>query len=146
MRKVVVLLATSVLAGVLGCAAEGVDGDGVYEDSSYAAKPGAHFVGDPSCDQSGDSLTCTGTVAGLGNRAVTVNVTVTHFCTNRGGNDPPGQVSGSSGPINPENGRIDFSVTVNGDCPDKMTSTFVSPATISILQGGNEVFTGQISF
>jgi hypothetical protein len=146
MRKLVVLLSASALAGVLGCAAEEVGDPEPIEDGVLAAKAGAHFVGDPTCVESGDSLTCSGSVAGLGNRAVTVNVNVTRICTNRGGNDPPGQVSGSSGPVQPENGRIDFSVTVSDDCPDKMASTFLSPATITIFQGNTEVFSGQISF
>jgi hypothetical protein len=139
-----VVLSTAALAA-LGCAVE-EGSEGPYDEGSFAAKAGAHFVGDATCVESGDSLTCSGSIAGLGNRAVTVSVDVTRICTNRGGNDPPGQVAGTSGPIAPENGRINFSVTVEDDCPDRMASTFLSPATVTVLQGNTEVFTGQIFF
>ena len=146
MRQLILSLSLVALASLFGCGSEDASSEEGADESSFAAKAGAHFVGDPSCVPSNGSLTCSGTVAGLGNRAVTVSVDVTRICTNRGGNDPPGQVTGTSGPVAPENGRIDFSVTVSAACHDRMASTFVSPAIVSIFQGNNEVFTGQISF
>ncbi|NUP09800.1 MAG: hypothetical protein HOW73_27455 [Polyangiaceae bacterium] len=129
-----------------GCVGEETIDEELDEEAALAAKSGAHFVGDPTCVQSGDVLTCSGSVAGLGNQPVTVDLDVTRICRNRGGNDPPGQVSDSSGPYPPNNGRIDFTVSVDADCPGKMTPIFTSPATITILQNGTEVFTGQIFF
>ncbi len=147
MRNAIVLFAMTALASLLGCSSENVDSEGPYDQASFEQKPGAHFVGDPTCVQtSPTSLTCSGSVAGLGNRAVRVSLDVTRVCVNRGDNEPPGQVSATSGPIQPENGRIDFSVTVDAACHDKMTAIFQSPATITILQGNTEVFEGTISF
>jgi hypothetical protein len=135
------VLATSALgASLSGCTAS-VAGD--VED----LKAGAHFVGDPSCTQTGTTLECEGTIAGLGNRAVTVQVDVTRECINRGQHSPPGLVTGESGPIAPENGRIDFDVSVDAGCPShQMTAEFISPAEVSVYQGNNLVFFGTIEF
>jgi hypothetical protein len=139
------LYACSALALVLvlgSCVAE----DDPVADETSELKAGAHFVGTPTCEQSGNALTCAGSIAGLGNRAVTVELLVQRVCTNRGGNNPPGLVKSFSEPITPENGRINFSVTAAAGCPDQMTATFLSPATINVFQGQTLVFTGQISF
>lgn len=145
MMKKLCWVATAAV-GLLACAAEDETGVVIME-----AKPGAHFVGDPYCELGDESLTCVGTVAGLGNRAVTVNIDVETTCTNTGqgnGNhhQPGGLAHGSTGPIDPENGRIDFDVTVSSNCPDTMTVGFESPAYLTILQGSQEVFTATIAF
>src|SRR5437870_4580002 len=107
----------------------------------------AHFVGGGptfTVTPSG-ALEATGSVAGLGNQDVTVDLTASgsRTCTNGGGNQPPGQtqtVSGSQTITNVENGRINFDVTtgsIANTCPDHMASTvtFTSP-TLTISQGG----------
>jgi len=41
------------------------------------------------------NISCSGKITGLGNtQAVRITIEATRVCTNRGSNDPPGQVSG----------------------------------------------------
>ena len=111
-----------------------------------AANP--HFIGSPTFTNNGSSLTASGSIAGLGNKDVTIvlSATGTTTCTNQGGNVPPGQtqtVTGTVSGLHPENGRLNFSVTtgsVSNPCPDHMaaTTTFTS-ATLSVFQGGKLV-------
>src|SRR5436190_15683227 len=56
----------------------------------------------------GTEVSCSGKLSGLGSTTTTIEVVGTFFCTNRGGNNPPGQVSGQSGPIQPQNGQVTF--------------------------------------
>jgi hypothetical protein len=107
---------------------------------------GIHFVGTPTCVDLDGTLECTGTLAGLGNAATTVVVTVERICINRGQQQPPGLVTGTETNIQPENGQIMFDVTVSADCPDQMEAQFVSPATITVSQGNQTLFTGTIAF
>jgi hypothetical protein len=136
-------------SSALACAA-GVFLSGCAMDvagSAAALKPGAHFVGDPTCVQVGTELVCEGTVAGLGNDAAVVQLEVESVCINRGGNEPPGLASGETEPIDPDHGRIDFSVSADADCPSRrMTAAFTSPATVNIFQNDELVFTGDIHF
>src|SRR5689334_4762724 len=60
-----------------------------------------HFVGTPTCTASGSQLCCSGKLAGLGTAPTSVQVLANFTCTNRGGNNPPGQASGQSAPIQP---------------------------------------------
>jgi hypothetical protein len=143
MTRSVCFLGLPIALMIMGCTADVGEDIGTVE---LDQKAGAHFVGSPDCVQSGSTLECSGTIAGLGNRAVTVDVAVTRVCINNGGNSPPGQVRGTSGPIQPSNGRIDFDVFVSAGCPGNMTAEFQSPAIVTVLQGGTVVFTGQISF
>ena len=142
MRRV--LCALSSLALALGsCAVE----DNQFSEAASEAKAGAHFVGEPTCTPRGETLLCQGSVAGLGNQTVVAVVEVEQTCTNRGGNQPGGLVTGTSAPLTPENGRINFSVRVSGDCPGRMTVGFRSPATVTLLnEAGAEVFSGTIAF
>src|SRR5947207_6378442 len=69
----------------------------------------------------GTAVECAGKLSGLGGSTATVTVTVPFFCTNQGGNNPPGQASGQSGPIPVTNGQITFDVTTSSaSCPDHM--------------------------
>jgi hypothetical protein len=148
MRRIVFFLPMVALGCSMGSTAPDVDSisEENVADSAAALKQGAHFVGTPTCTQSGGNLICSGSIAGLGNRAVTVEVVVTRVCTNHGGNNPPGQGRGQSGPIAPETGRIDFSVLVAGGCPGNQVTTFSSPAEVIVRQGNTIVFSGTISF
>src|SRR5919201_2923978 len=83
----------------------------------------AHFVGTPTVSKkiSGTTatLTTSGKVAGLGSAPVNVflttsGVTAETACTNKGGNNPPGQeahfgpTTGQVANITPRNGQITF--------------------------------------
>lgn len=75
----------------------------------------AHFVGTPQISTSGNTLTVSGKVAGLGNIAqINVQVTADALCVNRGNNNPSaenktGVAAGGQFPV--QNGKADFSVT-----------------------------------
>jgi hypothetical protein len=104
-----------------------------------------HFVGTPTCTAVGDELCCSGKIAGLGTAPTTVQVLASFNCTNRGGNQPPGQASGQSAPIAPRGGQITFSnVCASGSCPDQMVPTFGGTATINVFQGNNLVFSATV--
>ena len=95
----------------------------------WAANP--HYKKGPSCVDNGFTVTCTGTVAGLGNGNVIAtadfpNATGTTTCTNPGGNQAAGQnpaadaaTSGSQLVTRVKNGTVSFSVTT--DVPDNPT-------------------------
>jgi len=80
---------------------------------------------------SSNQLNCQGTLTGLGSQTADVRVTSGFACTNRGGNQPPGQVSGEEKGIKPDsNGTAPFNVTTTGaSCPDQMTPVFTGTAT-----------------
>ena len=112
---------------------------------AIAANP--HFVGTPTCTENNSgtanaTVTCSGKVAGLGSFPTKVTVTAngTLTCTNRGGNDPPGQIrsAGSQFFPAPRNGQITFRVSTDpvGDvCPDRMRETVeFSSVTITVEQ------------
>ena len=82
-----------------------------------------HFIGTPTIDKSISgttaTLTTSGKVAGLGSAPTqffltTSSVTAETECTNRGGNNPPGQdatfgpTQGQTTTIQPRNGQITF--------------------------------------
>jgi hypothetical protein len=75
--------------------------------------------------QSNGSLLCTGSLTGLGGQSISVTVTSGFACENQGGNQPPGQVSGTENNIQVRNGNASFSVpTGSASCPDHMTPIF----------------------
>jgi hypothetical protein len=87
----------------------------------------------------GSAVNCAGKYSGLGSTTTDIRVNAGFFCTNRGGNDPPGQVSGQQAGITPQNGQVTFDVTsAPAKCHDGMTPTF-GPATVSIFQNGTMV-------
>ena len=130
---------------------------------ALAANP--HFLSGPTFRDNGTTVTVSGTIAGLGNQDVTVqvlatgNATVT--CTNPAGNVAPGQTqevttSGQQTGIETKNGKATFSVTTlpppqptnakAAGCPNnKWTATITdvdfTSATINVFQGGMLVFT-----
>jgi hypothetical protein len=104
-----------------------------------------HFVGSPTCTAVGGQLCCSGKLAGLGTAPTSVQVLASFNCTNRGGNQPPGQASGQSAPIRPRGGQITFeNVCASGSCPDDMAPTFGGTATINVFQGNNLVFSATV--
>ena len=78
------------------------------------------------CTQNANgSLTCTGSLTGLGGQSISVTVTSGFACVNRGGNQPPGQVSGTENNIPVRNGNATFNVTTSqASCPDQMQPIF----------------------
>jgi hypothetical protein len=125
---------------------------------AIAAHP--HFVGGaPTCTDNGQTVTCTGSVAGLGNQNVKVVVTAVGtaevVCINPAGRRAPGQdtsvsASGSQTITNVENGRINFDVTTSAPqdpnpaqvCPNRkwdanITDVDFTRATIEIFQPPN---------
>ncbi|HYZ78786.1 MAG TPA: hypothetical protein VE596_15585 [Gaiellaceae bacterium] len=78
------------------------------------------------CTQNANgSLTCTGSLTGLGGQSISVTVTSGFACLNRGGNQPPGQVSGTENNIPVRNGNATFNVTTSAaSCPDQMQPLF----------------------
>jgi hypothetical protein len=130
---------------------------------AFAANP--HFLRGPTFTDNGTTVTTTGTIAGLGNQDVTVEVlatgTGTVTCTNPAGKVAPGQTqeintSGSQTGIEPKNGKATFSVTTlpppqptdatDAGCPNdkwraRITDVDFTSATINVFQDGRLVFT-----
>jgi hypothetical protein len=83
---------------------------------AYAGSP--HFVGTPTLSRSGDALTVSGKVAGLGDETqITVTLTGDVACVNPGNNEPQAENKGAviaSGTAPVSNGKALFSVTGTG--------------------------------
>jgi hypothetical protein len=83
---------------------------------AYAGSP--HFVGTPILTRSGDALTVSGKVAGLGDETqITVTVTADVQCVNPGNNEPQAENKGAvvaEGTAPVQNGKSLFSVTGTG--------------------------------
>jgi hypothetical protein len=77
-----------------------------------------HFVGTPTLTRTGDALTTTGKVAGLGDETqITVTVTADVQCVNPGNNEPQAENKGAvvaEGTAPVQNGKALFSVTGTG--------------------------------
>ena len=94
---------------------------------AFAGSP--HFVGTPTISRSGDALTVSGKVAGLGDETqIHVVVTADVACINPGTNEPKAEnkhdtIGEGNFPV--QNGRANFSVTGTGttspDCSPPMT-------------------------
>jgi hypothetical protein len=136
---------------------------------TLAANP--HFVVGPTITlNANDTVTATGSIAGLGNENIDVVLTavldVEVLCRNPAGNIAPGQtqqttVTGTESDIHPENGRANFSVTTTAPtlsgtprelgCPnDKWTPEIgdvsVVSATLQVFQGGELVLEASQTF
>ena len=94
---------------------------------AFAGSP--HFVGTPTITRSGDALTVSGKVAGLGDETqINVAVTADVACVNPGNNEPKAENKGATiaeGTFPVQNGKANFSVTGTGttspDCSPPMT-------------------------
>jgi hypothetical protein len=107
--------------------------------------PGAAVAANPHevpndpivCVENADlTVSCSGSVAGLGNQAVIVQVDVDFACATRGNaNQPGGHLQAQTGPIQPRNGRITFTGITTGpaDCPPGLNPVVGDTATLSIF-------------
>jgi hypothetical protein len=95
--------------------------------AAWAGSP--HFVGTPTITRSGDAITVSGKVAGLGDETqITVAVTADVACVNPGSQKPQAENKGATiaeGTFPVQNGKAIFSVTGTGttspDCSPPMT-------------------------
>lgn len=98
--------------------------------TAFAGSP--HFVGNVDVSRSGDNLTVSGKVAGLGNETqIHVVVTADAQCVNPGGNEPKAENKGAelaSGDFPVQNGKALFSLTgsaqTDPDCSPPMTLAY----------------------
>lgn len=100
---------------------------GLTAEAALAGSP--HFVGTPKITRSGDAITVSGKVAGLGDETqINVAVTADVACVNPGNNLPKAENKGATiaeGTFPVQNGKATFSVTGTGttspDCSPPMT-------------------------
>jgi hypothetical protein len=109
----------------------------------------AHFVGDPTLSRSGNTLTVSGKVAGLGDvEVITVTVSADAQCVNPGSNKPKAankQSFSAQGDTPVQNGKALFSqsltATFQPDCTPPMTVEFSNVVVrVTAADGTNLVF------
>ena len=154
MKRIVVALCALVATGALAA----------------PASAAVNFRSDPTCQDVGTQVQCSGgRISGLGNQAFFIEIDATGVgtveCTNPGGNVAPGQdtevdASGSFGPFTADrNGNFRFPTLTTlapenpsgaEVCPNSAWTAeitdveFNTPATISIIQGGQVVATTEV--
>ena len=90
---------------------------------------------------SNNTVTCSGSVAGLGNQAVIARVDVKFACATRGNaSEPGGHLQAQTQPIQTRNGRITFSVTSGpAKCPPGLVPVVGKTATVTLLNRAGAV-------
>jgi len=118
----------------------------VSMSAAVATAQNPHFVGEPTCvlNEGGDTVTCSGKIAGVGTTPTEVGIDVEGGCVNKPGHEPPGHVQATTGPIQPRGGRITFTVSISLDCPPGLTPVFGEEATIFIIQNGVRTDVGTV--
>jgi hypothetical protein len=141
-RRITRMKRHAVLLGVAAVAALTVVG-------SALAISNAHFVGNPTASRSGNTLTVSGKVAGLGQvEVITVTVSADAQCVNPGSNKPKAankQSISSTADVPVQNGKAIFSLnltaTFQPDCTPPMTVEFSNVVvTVTAADGTNLVF------
>jgi hypothetical protein len=93
----------------------------------------------------GPAVQCTGAIAGLGTGAVIIQVVADLACETRSGsNQPGGHLQGTTKPIEPEHGRVDFDVTTAAaKCPRGLNPVVGESATVNVIdpETGDILFT-----
>jgi hypothetical protein len=102
--------------------------------AAVATAQNPHFVGTPTCVVSGDgdTVTCTGKIAGVGTEPVAVTIDILGGCANKPGHEPRGHVTATQADITPHGGRITFNESVSLDCPPGLTPVFGDEVTIFV--------------
>ena len=113
--------------------------------TAWAANP--HEVNNNPivCNQVGTAVECSGSIAGLGTAdAVVITVDANLACeTKSGSNQPRGHLQGTSEPITPKSGRVNFDVTTaSASCPPGLRPVVGENATIFV----RDATTGEILF
>ena len=124
LRRLKLVIAASVVVGLTATAA-------------LAGSP--HFVGTPKVTVSGNSVSASGKVAGLGNETqINVEVSAEAACLNRGGSFPQADNKESfnaEGTFPVQNGKANFSLTLTATfqpkCSPPMTVVW-GPVTITV--------------
>ena len=88
-----------------------------------------------------NSVTCAGTVVGLGNQVVTARVEADFACaTRRSGHQPGGHLQSDSEPIATRNGQISFSETAGpARCPRGLNPVVGDTATVTLYSVSGDV-------
>ena len=88
-----------------------------------------------------NTVTCSGSVAGLGNQAVIARINVKFACATRGNaSEPGGHLQAQTQPIQTRNGRITFSVTSGpAKCPPGLVPVVGKSATVTLLNRAGAV-------
>jgi hypothetical protein len=113
--------------------------------TAWAANP--HEVNNNPivCNQRGTAVECSGSIAGLGTAdAVIITVDANLACeTKSGSNQPGGHLQGTSEPITPKSGRVNFDVTTaSASCPPGLRPVVGDNATITV----RDADTGEVLF
>lgn len=103
-----------------------------------------HFVGTPTVAKTGNTLTVSGKIAGLGNEdQVSVRVSAEASCVNRGGHNPSAANKdsfSSVGQFPVQNGKANFSLTLTAtfspSCSPPMSVVWMSPVLVEDLTHG----------
>jgi hypothetical protein len=111
--------------------------------AGVAAAGAPHFVGIPTGTRTGDTLTVTGKLAGLGNETqVHVVLTADVACVNPGGNEPAAENKGATiaeGDFPVQNGKADFALSGTGttdpSCSPPMTLRYTNVTVTETTNG-----------
>ncbi len=109
-----------------------------------------HFVGKATIERSGNSLTVSGKIAGLGNEEqVEVRITVEAACINPGGKHPKAENKESfaaEGTFPVQNGKADYTLTVTAtfqpDCSPPMMVEFTNLVITDLTHGISQSYPG----
>ena len=116
---------------------------GITAQAAQAASPHFKHGGEPVCTISGSggsaTVSCTGSLAGLGNDDLRINVTVAGFavyqCQNNGGNTAPGQNKVLVGPVTQPT-TVPKGEIKNGNLTFTASATLTAPASVSGAAAG----------
>ena len=97
-----------------------------------------HFVGSKSCTQSGSTVTCNFSVAGLGNAStasayIQAPFVCSKYSAGKNYTQPGGLGKSPTQTYTVNNGRINVSgLSLTGSCPDDFTAQFTGPVSVYV--------------
>lgn len=110
-----------------------------------------HFVGVPTANRDGDTLTVGFKLAGLGNEDQTITLTATAQCFNRGGNAPKAENKGAvlaTGTFSPKNGNVvgvlSGSAITDPSCSPPMSLVYAAVTITDVTAGVSYTFPGTL--